>query len=113
MNIGLPLPPFHQRTDPCAGRKPRIMAKPQTQPASNKPAHEIRLNGIQASIWANTTESGVRYNTTFRRNYRDGEEWKSSDAFGRDDLLALGFVAQEALRWIMEQKTASQQPVKR
>ena len=73
-------------------------------PKNNKPAHEIRLNGIQASIWKNDTPQGARYNTTFRRNYKDGEEWKSSDAFGRDDLLTLAFVATEALRWIVEQK---------
>jgi hypothetical protein len=68
------------------------------------PAHEIRLNGVRASIWKNDTEKGPRFNTTFERYYRDGEEWKSSNAFGRDDLLAIGFVAQEALRWIMQQR---------
>jgi hypothetical protein len=78
---------------------------PPTKP--NKPAHEIRLNGVQASIWKNDTAQGARYNTTFKRYYKDGEEWKSSDAFGRDDLLTLGFVAAEALRWIMAQKEAS------
>ena len=65
------------------------------------PAHEIRYNGIQASIWQNDTAQGPRFNTTIRRNYKDGEEWKSSDSFGRDDLLSLAFVTQEALRWII------------
>ena len=74
----------------------------------NKPAHEIRLGGIRASIWKNDTDKGPRYNTTFERNYRDGEEWKTSDSFGRDDLLTLGFVATEALRWIVEQKQPQQ-----
>jgi len=83
---------------------------PQTRknPPANPPAHEIRLSGIRATIWRNDTENGPRFNTTFERSYRDGEEWKSSDSFGRDDLLTLGFVAQEALRWIMEQKQVSQ-----
>lgn len=84
-----------------------------SQKTTNKPAHEIRLNGIQASIWQNVTEQGPRFNTTFKRYYRENNEWKSSEAFGRDDLLTLGFVAQEALRWIMEQKTATQAPGKR
>jgi len=86
------------------------MAKPQTKPAGNKPAHEVRLGNIRATIWLNSTEQGPRYNTTFERSYRDGEEWKSSDAFGRDDLLTVGFVAQEALRWIVEQKTSPAAP---
>jgi hypothetical protein len=72
-------------------------------PNPNKPAHEIRLNGIRATIWKNDTDKGPRYNTTFERYYRDGEQWKSSDSFGRDDLLTMGFVATEALRWIIEQ----------
>jgi len=42
------------------------------QPA-NKPALEIRLNGLRASIWKNETDKGPRFNTTFERNYRDGE----------------------------------------
>ena len=79
------------------------MPKPTNKEPANKPAHEIRHNGIQATIWLNTTEKGPRYNTTFKRYYRDGEEWKSSEAFGRDDLLTLGFVANEALRWIIAQ----------
>jgi hypothetical protein len=72
-------------------------------PPANKPAHEIRLAGVRATIWKNDTDKGPRFNTTFERSYRDGEVWKSSDSFGRDDLLMLGFVAQEALRWIMQQ----------
>jgi hypothetical protein len=79
-----------------------------TPTKQNKPAHEIRLNGIRATIWKNDTDKGPRFNTTFERNYRDGEEWKTSDSFGRDDLLTLGFVATEALRWILEQKQPQQ-----
>ena len=82
----------------------------KTEPKT--PAHEIRLSGIQAAIWRNETAQGPRFNTTFQRNYRDGEEWKSSDSFGRDDLLTLGFVAGEALRWIIAntpQKPAASQ----
>lgn len=80
------------------------MTQAPIQSGTNAPAHEIRLSGIQASIWANNTEQGIRYNTTFKRYYRDGEEWKTSEAFGRDDLLVLSFVAVEALRWITAQK---------
>jgi hypothetical protein len=83
------------------------------KPNTNKPAHEIRLAGIRATIWKNDTDKGPRFNTTFERSYLEGEEWKSSNAFGRDDLLTLGFVAAEALRWIMTQKPPAQSGVQR
>jgi hypothetical protein len=70
---------------------------------ANKPVHEIRVGGIRASIWRNDTANGPRFNTTFERSYRDGETWKSSDSFGRDDLMNLSFVCAEALRWIVQQ----------
>jgi len=70
--------------------------------------HEIRVGGIRASVWRNETDKGQRFNTTFDRSYRDGEEWKTSESFGRDDLLTVGFVANEALRWIVEQRQQAQ-----
>ena len=75
---------------------PPIMAK-------TKPVHEVRLGFIKAALWKNDTESGVRYNVTFSRLYRDGEEWLSTDSFGRDDLLVLGKVADLAHTWIHDQ----------
>ena len=68
----------------------------------NQPAHEVRLGSIKAAIWQNETDTGVRYNVTFERLYKDGEQWKSTDSFGRDDLLLLGKVADRAHSWIIE-----------
>jgi hypothetical protein len=81
---------------------------PNKKPAPAKPVHEIRVGGIRASIWRNESDKGPRFNTTFERSFRDGDEWKTSDSFGRDDLLTLGFVAQEALRWIVDQRQQAQ-----
>ena len=69
----------------------------------DKPAHEVRLGAIKAAIWKNDTDKGVRYNTTFTRLYRDEEEWKHTDSFGRDDLLVLAKVADQAHSWIHAQ----------
>ena len=69
----------------------------------DKPAHEVRLGAIKSAIWKNDTSNGVRYNATFSRLYRDGDEWKSTDSFGRDDLLVLAKVADQAHSWIHEQ----------
>lgn len=88
-----------------ATRKTNMKTKNTSTQVSNKPAHEIRISGIRASIWKNDTEKGPRYNTTFERSYKDGEVWKTSDSFGRDDLLLLAHIATEAFRWIAQQPT--------
>lgn len=59
----------------------------------NKPVDTIRLGTIKAAIWQNETETGTRYSATFGRLYKDGDQWKQTRSFGRDDLLLLGKVA--------------------
>lgn len=81
--------------------------KSATPQVPNKPAHEIRLGSIRATIWMNETDKGPMYNTTFERSYRDGNEWKSSASFGQGDLLNLAFVAEQSMRWIIEQRDSS------
>ena len=67
-----------------------------------RPVHDVRLGHIKAAIWENTVGDIVRYNVTFARIYKDKDEaeWKTSDAFGRDDLLVLAKVADQAHTWI-------------
>ena len=82
--------------------KPARTNHPSTNPtpASARPAHELRLGAIKGSVWENQTEKGIRHNVTFRRLYKDGDQWKSSDSFGRDDLLTLAKLADQAHSWI-------------
>jgi len=74
---------------------------------TTSPPHEIRLGRIKATIWTNETDNGPRHNVTFYRLYKDKEEteWRTSESFGRDDLLLLGKVADMAHTWIYEQTT--------
>lgn len=74
----------------------------KTEPArkANKPAQEIRLGRIKATIWANSGENGTRYNVTFTRLYKEGDVWKDSQSFGRDDLPLIAKVADQAHSWI-------------
>ena len=74
--------------------------------AKQRPAHEVRLGRIRAAIWANQGDNGPWYNVTLSRNYKDGEEWKSSASFGRDDLLTVAKVADLANTWIHSQNQA-------
>lgn len=52
-----------------------------------KPVDEVKLGVIVASIWKNESKNGPHYNVTLARLYKDGEHWKRSESFGRDDLL--------------------------
>lgn len=74
-----------------------------TGPARSRPVHELRLGAIRASVWQNDTAVGIRHNVTFSRLYKDGEQWKSTESFGRDDLLLLAKVADQAHTWILAQ----------
>lgn len=69
----------------------------------HKPIHEVRLGFIKAAVWRNETEAGIRYNVTVSRLYKDGEQWGSTESFGRDDLLVLAKVADQAHSWICAQ----------
>ena len=55
---------------------------------------------IKAAIWENNVGDTLRYNVTFSRIYKNEVEWKTSDTFGRDDLLVLAKVADQAHTWI-------------
>ena len=78
-----------------------------------KPTQEVRLGAIKAAIWRNDTEAGVRYNATFSRLYKDGESWKSTESFGRDDLLTLAKVADQTHSWICAQQQEERGPTPR
>ena len=84
--------------------QPQTMQDTMQRP-KEKPVHEVRIGAIKGAIWKNETANGVRYNVTFSRLYKDkdDDQWKSTDSFGRDDLLVLGKVADTAHTWIHSQ----------
>lgn len=68
------------------------------------PVAEARIGRVKACIWENNAQNGTQYNVTFSRLYKDGEHWKESTSFGRDDLLVLAKVADQAHTWIADQQ---------
>jgi hypothetical protein len=58
---------------------------------------------IRAAIWENGTQNGTRHNVTVSRLWKDGDQWKDSTSFGRDDLLSLAKVAEAVCSWIFQQ----------
>lgn len=74
--------------------------------AKTRPIHEVRLGRIRAAIWENDTQNGTRHNVTVSRLYKDGDQWKDSTSFGRDDLPLVAKVVDQAHSWIFEQSAA-------
>lgn len=74
-----------------------------SQQTKTRPVHEIRLGRIKAAIWENDTQNGTRHNVTVSRLYKDGDAWKDSTSFGRDDLPLVAKVADQAHSWIFSQ----------
>ena len=70
--------------------------------ANPQPVAEVRIGRVKAAIWKNGTEERTRHNVTFSRLYKDGEQWKRTQSFGRNDLLTLAKVAAQAHSRIFE-----------
>ena len=72
-----------------------------------RPVHEIRLGRIRAALWENSTEKGTRHNVTVSRLYKEGDQWKDSASFGREDLPLVIKVLDLAHTWIYEHPAAA------
>ena len=57
--------------------------------ANQKPVDEIRIGRVKATIWRNGTDEQPRHNVTFGRLYKEADQWKTTQSFGRSDLLVL------------------------
>jgi hypothetical protein len=77
---------------------------------AKRPVHEIRMGRVRAAIWENNSQNGTRHNVTFSRLYRDGDQWKDSSSFGRDDLPLLAKVADQVHTWIYQQSQSQSRP---
>lgn len=71
--------------------------------SNNKPAHEIRIGHVKATIWANHSERGSRFNVSIQRLYKADGAWKSTTSFSRDDLPLVVKVADMSHTWIFQQ----------
>lgn len=69
---------------------------------NNRPAHEFRIGKVKATIWANTTDQGIRHNVKVGRIYKTEQGWQNTDSFGRDDIPLLIKVLVRAHDWMYE-----------
>jgi hypothetical protein len=74
-------------------------------PVPTRPLHEVRLGRVKVCIWPNGADKGdTWYSVTVGRLYKDGDTWKTSESFGRDDILLLCKALDMALTWTYQQQ---------
>lgn len=72
--------------------------------AQERPAQEFRLGRIRAAVWLNQNGQGdAWYSVTVTRSYKDGDEWKDTTSYRRDDLPLVAKAADLAFAWIWNQ----------
>jgi len=71
-----------------------------------KPAYEIRLGNIRATIWPNQSENRTWYSVAITRRYKQGKETKDATNFSRDDLPLVAQVAVMACSWICKRQAS-------
>ena len=69
-----------------------------------RPAQTIRFGRLKATIWRQESDNGPWYTVVLTRTYKDqAGSWQSSSSFGRDDLLLLAKLADQAHSWVCRQ----------
>lgn len=71
-----------------------------------QPCHSYRYGNVSVAIWLNQSSSGIHYNVTVKRSFKNKEsgEWQSSDSFSDYDLPALSAALLDAYSWVQEKK---------
>ena len=67
----------------------------------NRPVKVLKIGNLSASVWKRDGEHGPWYTTTFQRAYKDGEEWKFSNSFGKEHLGNLRLLVDLARNFII------------
>jgi hypothetical protein len=76
----------------------------------SSPIHELRIGLIKARIWKKHTRSGVRHTVSVVRLFKNGDVWKESTRFGRDDLPMLRLVLDRAYGWLLSNTMSQEEP---
>ncbi len=84
--------------------------EPNMAQVSVKPVKVFRSRGVSASIFANQAKSDGRdityHKVSLQRAYKDGDEWKTTTSFGRDDLPVARLLMDRAWEFILEAESS-------
>ena len=67
-----------------------------------KPFHVLSDGRVKATIWHEILDGRTRFNVAFTRLFNDNERWWDGACFQRDDMPALGRLADDVQYWIAE-----------
>ena len=71
----------------------------------SKPVFELRHGLIKVRVWRKRTKLMLRHTVTVTRLFRNGDVWKESSRFGRDDIPLVRLLLDEAHTWIYQQSS--------
>lgn len=71
----------------------------------NGPVKTFLLGRIKAKVWANRSQQNdVWFNVEIVRLYKEGDKFKESTQYGRNDLPLVSKAADMAFAWLHEQE---------
>ena len=73
-----------------------------TAKGPNSPVWKMALKGVHAAVFTNESENGVFFKTTITRVYKDGEEFKTTNSYSRDDLPVVQLLSDKAYEFILD-----------
>ena len=73
---------------------------------SAKPVFELRRGLIKVRVWRKRTNGNVRHTLTVILLFRNGDIWKESTRYGRDDIPLVRLLLDEAHTWIYQHSQA-------
>ena len=82
-----------------------------TKTEKTKPVKSFRLRGVSVAVFENHTQSEGRdvtfHKVSVQKTYKEGEEFKTTTSFGRDDLPVVQMLLGRAWEWILETEAAA------
>ncbi len=79
---------------------------PQTP--TNKPIKVFRLKGVKVSVFENKSQESVFHKLTLQKIYKEGDEWKTTNSLGRDDVPVARLLLQQAWQFVLETEAPKQ-----
>jgi hypothetical protein len=68
---------------------------------NNRPVHQVRIGRIKAAVFENGDNAPRK--VQFTALYKEGDEWRGSQSFAREDLPLLMKVADQVHSYLYEQ----------
>lgn len=93
---------------------PFLMSTSSKKDTNNKPVNRFQIRGITASVFRNLSDNGIPFfKVSIVRTFKDGEEFRTTTAFNRDDLPIVCEVSRLAWLDVMKREAEEASSKKR